>query len=111
MLSKKDIITANKLLDRGKVMNEGSLDFAVKTQERSKNWLRSAAILTRAILIDHVFEDGNKRTAATVIMALMELNHVLYDPEKIPTIITTILKKNETNIQTIERHIKHAIRP
>ena len=109
MLSKKDIIEINKEFSIGRIMNESSLDFAVKTTARSKNWLRSAAVLTRAVLIDHVFEDGNKRTAAAGIMLLMRLNKIMFDPELIPNIIVKILTKNITNIREIERCIKDGI--
>lgn len=110
MLSKKDIIEGNKCFSTGRLMNESSLEFAVETHAKSRNWLRSAAVLTRAILIDHVFEDGNKRTAAVVIMKLMELNKVKCNPEQIPKIIVKILTKNITNIKKIERYIKNGIR-
>ena len=110
MLSTKDIIEINKELSNGVIINQSSLDFAVKTTARSKNWLKTAAIFTRAILIDHVFEDGNKRTSATVIMLLMEMNNIQFNAEVIPKIITKILKKNITNIIEIERCIKDAVR-
>lgn len=110
MLSKKDIIGINKSFAEGRIVNESSLDYAVKTQQRSRNWLRAAAVFTRAILIDHVFEEGNKRTSAAVMMLLMELNGVQYRPEEIPKIIIKILKKNMTSITEIERCIKDAAR-
>jgi prophage maintenance system killer protein len=110
MLSKKDIVELNKELSNGVIINESSLDFAVTTSARSKNWLKTAAIFTRAILIDHVFEDGNKRTAAGVIIFLMEMNNISFDPEKIPRIIVKILKNNITNLMEIERCIKDAVR-
>lgn len=110
MLSKKDVIEINKGFSIGKLMNESSLDYAVKTTARSKNWLQSAAVLTRSILIDHAFEDGNKRTAAAVIMLLMELNKIPLDPEEIPKAVVKILKKNITSIHKIERLIKDAIK-
>ncbi|MBN1543896.1 hypothetical protein JW898_00360 [Candidatus Woesearchaeota archaeon] len=110
MLSKKDIVEANRQFSTGKVMNESSLDFAVHTSARSKNWLRSSAVFTRAILIDHVFEDGNKRTAAAVIMSLMELNKVLFDPELVAEGVIRILMRNITSIREIERCIKDAVR-
>ena len=86
------------------------MDYAVKINARSRNWLRSAAIFTRSILIDHVFEDGNKRTAAAVIMLIMELNKIDFDAEQIPKIVVYILKKNLTSVKQIERHIKNAAR-
>jgi len=110
MLSKKDITEINKQLSNGVVLNNSSLDFAVKTNARSRNWLKAAAIFARAILIDHVFEDGNKRTAAAVILLLMDLNKVQYDVGQIPRVIVKILKENITSIKEIERLIKNAVR-
>jgi prophage maintenance system killer protein len=110
MLSRKDIVEINNRFSDGKIVNPSSLDYAVQTTARSRNWLRSAAIFTRAILIDHVFEDGNKRTAAAVMMLLMELNKVEYDAGAIPKIVVTILKKNITKINGIERCIKDGIK-
>ncbi|MEM3126826.1 MAG: hypothetical protein QW331_02035 [Candidatus Woesearchaeota archaeon] len=110
MLKKKDIIIANQKFCKGIIVNEGSLDFAVSQVQRSKNWLKSAAILTRAILIDHVFEEGNKRTTAAIIGALMEMHNLVPDKEKIAKGIEKILKKNITSIKEIERVIKDGIR-
>jgi len=109
MISEKDIIEINKAFNKSKVTNKGSLAYAVKTTTRSKNWLKTAAILTKGILIDHAFEDGNKRTAAAVIMLIMDINNIQYNPEKIPKIIIKILLKNMTNIKNIERCIKDGI--
>jgi prophage maintenance system killer protein len=110
MLSRKDIIEINKDFSNGRIVNESNLDFAVKTSARSKNWLRSAAVFTRAILIDHVFEDGNKRTAAAVIMLLMEMNKIVFDPDIVSKVIVKLLKKNITSVREIERCIKDAVR-
>lgn len=105
MLSKKDIIVTNREFHTGKIANEGSFDFAVAEVQRSKNWLKTAAILSRAILIDHVFEDGNKRTAAGVMMTLMRMNNIMFIPEKIDSIVVEITKKNITKIKDIEKVI------
>ena len=108
MLSKKDLIETNKMWHTGKVSSEGSLDFAVSHTARSKNWLRVAAVFTRAILVDHIFEDGNKRTAATVIATLMRMHGVEPSEEAIYKIVIIIAKKNIISITTIERMITHA---
>ena len=59
-------------------------------------------------MVDHIFEDGNKRTAAAVMMAIMELNKIEYNVEKIPKMVIDILKKNITSVVQIERRIKDA---
>jgi len=106
MLSKKDILVINKQFHEGRISNEGSLDFALAQVYRSKSWLRAAAILTRALVLDHAFEDGNKRTAAAVIATIMELNKVHYSPERIDKTVLDIAKKNINSIRELERVIK-----
>lgn len=108
MLSIKDITEINKEFSSGTLMNESSLAYAVSTTQRSRNWLKAAATYTRAILIDHTFENGNKRTAAAVIMLIMDISKVQFNPERIPHIIVRLLKANTTNIKEIERCIKNA---
>ncbi len=109
MLSKKDIIEINKKFSNGRIVNENSIDYAVQTNASSKNWLRSAATISRAILTDYVFEDGNKRTATAVIMLLMDLNKIDYNREEIPRIVIKILRKKLVSINEIERSIKNGI--
>lgn len=108
MLSQKDITAINAALDSGKIVNQGSLDYALSVAYRNKNWLRCSAVLVRAILIDHVFEDGNKRTAAAVIMAYFEMHGVQYDPDRVNAAIVFMLRKNMNNIRKIERLISDA---
>ncbi|MDO8660409.1 MAG: hypothetical protein Q7K43_00830 [Candidatus Woesearchaeota archaeon] len=108
MLTQKDIVAINSALDSGQIVNQGSLDYALSVTYRNKNWLRCAAVLTRAILIDHVFEDGNKRTVAAIIMAYFEMNSIGYCPDKINKLIVLMLKKNIVDIKKIERLISNA---
>jgi len=110
MLTKKAIIEINKEFDVGKVINEGSLDFAISSANETKDWIKQLAYLTRAILIDHVFSEANKRTTAALIMAILEEKKVGYDPYKIDNLIINIIKNNITNINQIRRIIKDVIR-
>ena len=107
MLSKKDIIELNKTFHTGKLSNESSLDFALSQVHRSKNWLKTAAVLSRAILIDHVFEDGNKRTAAGMITGIMEMNSISFSPERVDEAVINIARNNTTSIKQIEKVITH----
>ena len=108
MLSKKDIIEANKAFHTGKIANKSSLDFALSQVYRSPNWLKTAAVLARAILLDHVFEDGNKRTAAGIIATVMEMNKIPYAQDKIAKGVLAITKSNMHNIKEIEKVIANA---
>jgi len=70
MLTIETIVGINKKFHNGKLVNMPSLDFAVSAQSKTKNWLVQLTYLVRAILIDHSFEDGNKRTATALKIIL-----------------------------------------
>ncbi|MFA5141767.1 MAG: hypothetical protein WC471_02255 [Candidatus Woesearchaeota archaeon] len=110
ILNKKDIVSMNMRFDQGKLHNEGSLDFALSYCKKTENWTKALALLTRAILIDHVFEEGNKRTAALAIKTYADIEgYETYD-DRILLMIKEILLKNITNITKIEDMIKNAIK-
>ena len=110
LLTKKDIISLNKEFDEGHLHNESSLDFALDYASKTSNWTKALAYLTRAILIDHVFEEGNKRTVALLIKTTAEHEgHLTYD-DKVVRLIIEILKRNLTRINEIEEMIKDAIK-
>lgn len=109
MLSKKDLINANRNFHTGKLVNESSLDFALASARKTKDWLKAVAFLVRAILIDHAFEDGNKRTAAAVIMTYLEMNNLYYNPDRVSKVVIQLLKKNITDTRKIERIIQNVI--
>ena len=109
-LTKKDIVALNQKFEAARLHNEASLDFALGYAKRTENWTRALAYLTRAILIDHVFEDGNKRTAALLIKSYIEFEgHDAYN-DKLIMMIRNILLKNITSIMKIEDMIKDAIK-
>lgn len=110
MISVKDIIKINKKFDNGNIVNKGALEFAISSLKHTKDWVTQLAYLVRAILIDHVFEEGNKRTASALIISTLETHKKAYDPYNIDKTVVQIIIKNITNIAKIRRLIKHAIR-
>ena len=111
MLSKETLIKINKQLEEnGKMINESALDFAISAQKRTKNWLEQLSYLVRAILIDHVFSDGNKRTALALIIGAFEDLKLGYNPRKLEENLIAILKNNITDLKKIGRLLKDAIR-
>ena len=106
----KDIIAVNQAFDAGRIVNTGSLEFAVQQANAQKSWLAACALLVRAILIDHVFEEGNKRTAAAIIIGAFEEQGLLYDRDQVSKSVVAILRKNITSIQGIQKVIKYAIK-
>ncbi|MFH1682319.1 MAG: Fic family protein [Candidatus Woesearchaeota archaeon] len=109
-LTQKDILAINEKFEDGRIHNEASLDFALSYAKKTENWIKALAYLTRAILIDHVFEDGNKRTAALLIESYAEYEgHQTY-PDKVPLLIKKLLLKNTISLRKIEEMIKDVIR-
>ncbi|MFH1072712.1 MAG: hypothetical protein V1743_04760 [Nanoarchaeota archaeon] len=109
-LTRKDIISLNQLFDDGNLLNEASLDFALDYARKTQNWTKALAWIVRAILLDHVFEEGNKRTAALLIIAYAEYEgHATYEDKVIKLIKKVILKKI-TSIARTEELIKDAIK-
>jgi len=109
-LTKKDIIALNQEFDTGSFHNEASLDFALSYARRTENWTKALALIVRAVLLDHVFEEGNKRTAALLVKAYAEYEgHETYDDRLLKMIKETIIK-NISSIKQIEDMIKDAIK-
>ena len=110
VLTKKDIIAFNEEFDTGKLHNEQSLDFALSYAKKTENWIKALAYLTRAILLDHVFEEGNKRTAALLIKTYAKYEgHSTYD-DKLLKLIKKVILKNITSIRKLEEMIKNVIK-
>ena len=69
LINKKDMVGANQEIGcNGEFSNESSLDFALSIVKQKKSWLYELSYLVRSLLVDHIFQDGNKRTAASTII-------------------------------------------
>ncbi|MEI6731431.1 MAG: Fic family protein [archaeon] len=95
----------------GNLRNSSSLDFALEKQEETKlGEYKKLAYLLRAILVDHPFSDGNKKTATFVALSFAEENKKQVDEEILKHQIQAIASKNLINIRVIEERIKNAIK-
>ena len=104
----KELIAINKKFGNGQVINSSGIEFAEDALKKTKNWQEQAAYIVRAIVIDHAFEDGNKRTAAAYLAGLLRTYRIPYDPYKVDKLILTIAK-DAKSIDKIRRMIKNAI--
>ncbi len=104
----RQLTAINKEFSTGAIVNKSSLEFAVSAAYKSKDWQEQLAFVVRAILCDHIFVDGNKRTAATYIMAALEDLKYRYDTFKIDRLVLKIAKNNITGVKTIRRMIENA---
>lgn len=109
MLSVKDLVSINQEFHRGEIINQGSLSFALDQAKRTKDWLKASAYLARAVLLDHVFADGNKRTAAAVIITFIDMQNLNFNKEKVNQAVVEIVKKNVKDIKKITRLIKNVL--
>ena len=109
-LNKKDLIRINQEIGaNGKLHNEDSIDFALSIAKQNKSWLYELSYIIRSLLVDHCFEDGNKRTAIIVAIAYFENNNLDYDKDKLTKTVWNISKKNISDINKLMRMMKNAI--
>lgn len=109
-ISKEDIIRIAKGFN-GHLRNSSSLDFALEKQKESKlGEYKKLAYLIRAIVIDHPFSDGNKKTAAYVCFVFAEQGKKQIDDELLKHQIISIASKNINEIRTIKERLKNVIK-
>ncbi|MEK6846329.1 MAG: type II toxin-antitoxin system death-on-curing family toxin [Nanoarchaeota archaeon] len=109
-LTKKDLIRINQEVgERGQFQNESSLDFALSQVKYKKSWLYELAYLLRSLLTDHIFEDGNKRTALALSILYFEEKELEWDGERLIKNIHLLAKHHHKSIEKISRVIKNAL--
>jgi len=109
-ICKEDIIRINRGF-LGALRNDASLDFALLQQDNKKlGEYKKLAYLVRAILVDHPFSDGNKRTAIFVAFAFAHEYNKQVDRDLLMHHILSIASKNIKQIRTIEERLKNAIK-
>ncbi len=104
-----ELVKINKKFANGNILNKSSLEFALSSI-KSKGWIDQVAYLVRALLVDHVFEDGNKRTAASIIIVYYTEFRVGFDSAKVAKVTRDITAKNINDISKIKRMIKNVVR-
>ena len=105
-INKDEIVTINKRLG-GNLSRDGSLDFAIDLANREKrNPYKKLAYLVRAIIVDHPFSDGNKRTALEMVVKEFYEYEIECDTKKLAKAITKIAKNNIHERIKIERMLR-----
>jgi len=109
-ISKEDLTRINKGFGSN-LRNDAGIDFAIEMQRNRKIGLyKKLAYLWRAILVDHPFSDGNKRTALFVAFKFAEEANKKANRDLLIHYIQSIASRNITNIKNIEWRIKTAIK-
>ncbi len=108
-ISKEDLLRINQGFG-GNLIRDASIDFAFeKINDRKLGIHKKLAYIFRAILVDHPFTDGNKRTAAFVAFDFADKYGKYVDKDLLLHHILSIAKQNITNIKNIEWRLKNAI--
>ena len=108
--TKENLLRINKGFGGG-LRNDASIDFAIQMQENRKlGDYKKLAYIWRAILVDHPFTDGNKRTAMFIAFAFAEESKKQPDRDLLLHHILSIASKNLTEIRQIEWRLKNAIK-
>jgi len=109
-MRKEDLLRINRGFG-GNLRSGSSIDFAFYIHEKKKIGIyRKLAYLLRAILVDHPFSDGNKRTAMFVSLAFASENNKQVDRDLLLHQLVSIAKYNIIDIRKIIERIKTAIK-
>ena len=109
-ISKEDLLRINRGFG-GNLRSDSSLDFAIdKVNSPKLGAYKKLAYLWRAILVDHPFSDGNKRTAVFLAYVFADENNKQVDRDMLVYQAVSIAQKNLANIRQIEWRIKNAIK-
>ncbi len=110
IISKEDIARINSGFG-GNIRNSASLEFALGIIENEKlGEYKKLALLWRAILVDHTFTDGNKRTALFLAFLFAADNKKIAEADLLKHHILSISSKNITEVRNIEWRLKNAIK-
>src|SRR3989344_8712113 len=107
-ITEKDVIAINQKFDDGTIVNRGSFDFALNSIRKRQDWQEQIAYLLRALLIDHVFKDGNKRTATYLLIDALESGSFKFNQEELGILTVKIAKGNINDIKEIKKLIAGA---
>jgi prophage maintenance system killer protein len=109
-ISKEELLRINHGFGGG-LRSDSSVDFAIDMQQNKKlGPYKKLAYLWRAILVDHPFTDGNKRTATYVALVFADENKKQVDRDLLLHHIVSIAKNNVIDMRQIEWRLKNAIR-
>ena len=110
IISKEELLRINQGFG-GNLISDSSLDFAVQMQDDKKiGDYKKLAYLWRAILVDHPFTDGNKRTAVFLAFCFSQEHKKKVDRDLLVHHAVSIAKNNIINLRQIEWRLKNAIR-
>ena len=108
-IGKEDLLRINHGFG-GNLRSSSSLDYALeKLEDKKLGIYKKLAYLLRAIIVDHPFSDGNKRTAMFISHAFAKEYGKQINRDLLLYHIVSIAKHNIHDIRKIEWRLKNAI--
>lgn len=104
-----DLIGINKIFSDGKLLNKSGIDFAFSVVEKSKDWQYNLTHLLKAIICEHAFLNGNKRTGAALVLYFFNKNNILYDNNLVVKAVINIAKLKKPNDKKIQSEINKCL--
>lgn len=105
----EDLLRINKGFG-GNLVKRGSLEYALdKLKDKKLGLYTKLAYLLRAILVDHPFSDGNKRTAMFFAFFFSDEQGKKIERDILAHQIMAIAKDNISDIRKIKRRLMTAI--
>lgn len=105
MITLEEIQEINRRFGDGKIINT-SIYYAIDQKSVKSNICH----LLRALIIDHIFSDGNKRTAYVVARLLFERNNININKDTLLKCIIRIARENISEIGDIGRLVERCIK-
>ncbi len=106
IFERNDLLKINKKF--GGNLRKDYIEYALSVG-KDKNDYKRLAYLWRTILVDHIFTDGNKRTAAYLAVLLAKSKKRKIRPLRLINTIKEIALNNIINISEIERKIRYVM--
>jgi prophage maintenance system killer protein len=106
MITIASLKTMNKEIgEEGRLENASALEFAVDQANRLRAdaFYKQLAYVARALLVDHAFVEGNKRTFTYLAAQLLKENKIELDTVRIWKLMDCIYKITTKRITSLEK--------
>ena len=106
MITLSDLIIINKEIgETGALRNKSVLNYAIDQASslRSDAFFKQLAYIARALLVDHAFVEGNKRTFTKFATMLLKENKIELETTKMWRLMDCIYKITTKRITNIEK--------
>jgi prophage maintenance system killer protein len=109
MINLEDVALINKQFSDGKIRNQSGLQYALDQVKATEDWSKQLAHLLRAVVVENAFEDGNKQTAAYLVLKFASDRRASISAQKIYDLVIAIAAKRIADIRKLQRMVKNAL--